>query len=108
MTKEKFVRVINEIKKLHEYEEELYQLNHKYDRDIVLDYPTLEDVAVTLLEEVMHCVSDDIGYFIYDLDFGAQWKPGDVTDIDGKDIDFSTAEKLYDYLKDVADKRTKV
>ena len=103
MTKEKFIKIINEIKKLHEFEDELYALNRKYNYDMDITFPTLEDIVVTLLEEVFQCTIDehvgsDISYFIYDLDFGKDWKPGSITDKDGNDIDHSTAEKLYDYL----------
>ena len=44
----------------------------------------------------------DIYFFCNDLDFGRKWKPGSVTGTDKNgnviDIDFSTAEKLWDYL----------
>ena len=44
----------------------------------------------------------DIAYFCFELNFGEYWEPGDVTDVDEYgnviDIDFSSAEKLYDYL----------
>lgn len=36
--------------------------------------------------------------FIYDLDFGNNWKTGDITDKDGNDIKLQTNEDLYDYL----------
>jgi hypothetical protein len=38
-----------------------------------------------------------ISYFIYELDFDEKYKDGCVT-FDGKNIDISTAGKLYDYL----------
>ena len=103
MTKEKFVRIINEIKGIREYEDALYRLNQKFDLDANFQFPTLEDTVVALLEEVMHCTTDDIigsdiAYFIYDLNFGEDWEPGMILDKNGNDIDHSTAEKLYDYL----------
>jgi len=103
MTKEKFVWAIDEIKKIREYEEALYKLNQKFNIDADIQFPTLEDVVVALLEEVMHCpvdyyIGSDISYFIYDLNFGEEWEPGMIIDKDGNNIDHSTAEKLYDYL----------
>lgn len=104
MTKEKFVKIINEIKKLHNYEESLHILNTRYaEYDANIQFPTLEDTVIKLLEEIFQCpvdkyVGSDISYFIYDLNFGEDWKPGSITDKDGNDIDHSTAEKLYDYL----------
>ena len=41
---------------------------------------------------------EDISYFIYELDYGRDYEEGCITDQDGNNIDFSTAEKLYDYL----------
>jgi len=103
MTKEKFVEIINEIKKLHEYEDALYALNYNSGFDSELRFPTLEDTVISLLEEVMHCpvdeyIGSDISYFIYDLDFGKDWEPGMIIDKDGNSIDHSTTEKLYDYI----------
>ena len=57
-----------------------------------------ESVVVELLEKLMHDVADDISYFIYELDYGRKYKPGYITYADGQEIDFSTAEKLYDYF----------
>ena len=104
MTKDKFVEIINEIQKLHKYEEDLYALNRRYKNyDVDFQFPTLEDTVVRLLEEIFQCqidehIGSDISYFIYELDFGQDWKPGMIIDKDGNDIDHSTAEKLYDYL----------
>lgn len=41
---------------------------------------------------------ENIDYFIYELDYGRKYEPGMITDENGHDIDFSSAEKLYDYL----------
>lgn len=103
MTKEKFVKIIDEIKELHEYKEDLYAINRKYNFDSDISFPTLENTVVTLLEEIMHNpvydeIGSDISYFIYDLDFGKDWEPGMILDKDGNDVDHSTAEKLYDDL----------
>ena len=104
MTKEKFVEIINEIQKLHKYEEDLYALNRRYKNyEVDFQFPTLEDTVVRLLEEVFQCrvdeyVGSDISYFIYELEFGQEWEPGMIIDESGNDIDLSTAEKLYDYL----------
>ena len=62
-----------------------------------------ESSVIQLLQILMDDTEDDnrysdISYFIYELDYGRKYKPGMITDQDGNDIDFSTAEKLYDYL----------
>lgn len=44
-----------------------------------------------------------IEYFIYDLNFGKDYKEGCVSEIDGASIDISTVEKLYDYIASEAE-----
>ena len=43
--------------------------------------------------------SDLISWWIYELDYGRNFKMGDLID-NGVEIDLSTPEKLYDYLKE--------
>ena len=59
-----------------------------------------EPIVIELLCKLMHDdeIYSDISYFIYELDYGRKYESGMITDKDGTDIDFSTAEKLYDYL----------
>ena len=50
----------------------------------------------------MHDSCEDIDYFIYELDYGRKYEPGMIKDEHDQDIDFSTAGKLYDYLRGAA------
>jgi hypothetical protein len=54
--------------------------------------------VVFLLRKLLKDAVENIDYFIYELDYGRKYEPGMITDKNGADIDFSTAEKLYDYL----------
>ena len=45
--------------------------------------------------------SDWIGYYIYDLDWGKDWKEGAVTSIDGKDVKLKTLSDLYGILIEI-------
>ena len=99
ISKEKFLSVIGEIKKWHDLEDDLWKLGKKYNQDADWYIPsTLEDALVDLLEICMGDSISDISYFIYELDFGKEYEPGDVLGEDGKEIDFSSAASLYDYL----------
>lgn len=40
---------------------------------------------------------ENISYFVYELDYGREYREGCVSDKNGN-IDISTPEKLYDYL----------
>ena len=42
--------------------------------------------------------SEWIWYYIYDLDWGKDWKEGTVTSIDGKDVKLKTLSDLYGIL----------
>ena len=55
-------------------------------------------MVVFLLRKLLNDAFEDIEYFIYELDYGRKYEPGMITDNFGQDIDFSSAEKVYEYL----------
>ena len=57
-----------------------------------------ESTVVFLLRKLLNDAVENIDYYIYELDYGRKYEPGIITDENGRDIDFSSAEKLYDYL----------
>jgi hypothetical protein len=57
-----------------------------------------ESTVVFLLRKLLKDAVENIDYYIYELDYGRKYEPGMITDENGHDIDFSSAEKLYDYL----------
>ena len=57
-----------------------------------------EGIVISLLGKILKDTGDDIGYFIYELDYGRKFEPGMITYQNGRDIDLGSAEKLYDYL----------
>lgn len=65
-------------------------------------YVRYETEVVKLLGNLMGDESDWISYFIYELDFGRNYKEGDVTerDVNGKEIiiPMGTVDDLYDVL----------
>lgn len=98
MTKEVFIETINfmKIRKDNEIVINNY-LTIEFGDSIVYPYSRYEVQMVKVLENVFNDVSGWISYFIYELDFGRQWKPGTVTE-DGKDVPLSTPEELYNML----------
>lgn len=54
-----------------------------------------ESVVVTLLEDMFE--TDLLSWWIYELNYGKEYKPGCLTE-DDKEIDVSTSDKLYDVL----------
>ena len=57
-----------------------------------------EDIIVDLLTRFFPHATDDVDYFIYELNYGADWKRDSIRDADGTSINISTPSKLYDYL----------
>ena len=58
--------------------------------------------AVTDLLSYIFCDEEDdwIGYYCWELDMGRDYKPGMITDKDGKDIPLGTVYDLYELLMD--------
>lgn len=104
ISKEEFVNKIEHIKKIFDMEDDLNDWIRKYsDGGWCIFEPIwniVDDYIKILTDEIcgkQDYTVDDIDYFVYELEFGKQWKPGMICEND-KDIDWSTAEKLYDYM----------
>lgn len=110
ISKEKFLRIINQLQVCWDIDMTVHKLSHDHLLNIDLDTYALggvvTDLLTVLLEKNYDVVREeffgDIYFFCNDLDFGRKWKPRSVieTDENGNviDIDFSSAEKLWDYL----------
>lgn len=101
MKKELFLKAINELKKQYDFEQDLY------DRGIdIIDCYPIQSICTTLQELISDGVKDEydpiygtwLDYFIYDLEFGKKFKAGMVGYKDGRDLDMSTPEALWDYF----------
>lgn len=104
ISKEKFVEIIEKLRKTNDLQDFIQKTINEsgIDSDFIYGHSFViahEEIVVDLLTVIMNDDDDDIGYFIYELDYGRNWEPGYVTDKDGNDIDaFQSADKLYDYL----------
>ena len=105
LSKEEFVDIIERLREANDLVNKVDELFHNSRENLELDFCngaglqiSHESIVVKLLEKLMEDQGDDIGYFIYELDYGREYEEGCITDQDGNNIDFSTAEKLYDYL----------
>lgn len=106
LSKEDFVKCINKLRDANDFCNRVNSIMREYEgveRDF-MDAAGLmilnEDLVVMLLETIMDDNDkgfSDISYFIYELDYGRRYEPGMIMDGD-QEVDFSTAEKLYDYL----------
>ena len=107
LSKEDFVRYIDRLREATDLCDKIDSLMRESKDNIENDFMNgaslqinHEPIVIELLCKLMHDddIYSDISYFIYELDYGRKYKTGTITDKDGTDIDFSTSEKLYDYL----------
>ena len=110
ISKEKFISIINQLQACWDVDMTVHKLGYDHLLNIDLDTFALGGVVIDLLTVLLEKNYDiireeffgDINFFCNELDFGRKWKPGSVTETDENgnviDIDFSSAEKLWDYL----------
>lgn len=103
ITKKRFVEIINRLENYNKLQEQINSLFDECIENKENDFCNAgsicighESVVVELLENMFN--SDMISYWIYELDYGKNYKNGYVLDGVGNIIDLSTAEKLYEYL----------
>lgn len=100
--KNKFVKIMNRLKNYNELQNKINKLFKNLIDNQEQDFCNAgsicighESVVISLLEDMFE--TDLISYWIYEENFGRNFKMGDISEND-IDIDISTADKLYDFL----------
>lgn len=103
ISKEKFVEIINRLKGYTELQNKINDLFRDNIDNKEMDFMNAgsicighETIVVKLLENIFNN-KDTISWWIYECNYGRDFSLGDL-EVDGIEIDLSTAEKLYDYL----------
>ena len=103
ISKEKFVEIINRLKNYKELQDkidELFKDNIDNRENDFINAGSIcighESVVVELLENMFND-KDTISWWLYECNYGRAFGLGNL-EVDGIEIDLSTAEKLYDYL----------
>ena len=103
ISKKEFVEIIERLKNYNDLQDKIDDLFKNNIDNKEMDFINAgsicighESVVVYLLERMFD--TDMISYWIYELDYGREYKDGYVQDGQGNNIDISTVEKLYDYL----------
>lgn len=106
ITRDEFVSIIDRLREASDLVDEVDELFRNSRESIENDFCNAaslqishESVVVNLLKKLMNDKHEWIEYFIYELDYGRSYEPGMISESDGTNIDLSTAEKLYSYLK---------
>lgn len=104
LSKKEFVDIINRLQTATDLVDKVEELFRKSRDNLENDFCngaglqiSHEGIVVKLLEKLMGDSCGNISYFIYELDYGKEYKEGCISDNNGV-IDISTAEKLYDFL----------
>lgn len=104
LTKTEFADIIHRLKESSELVDKVNELFRNSRENIECDFCNAaslqishEGIVVNLLQKLMRDQSENISYFIYELDYGKDYRDGDVMD-ENRVINLSTPEKLYDYL----------
>lgn len=104
MNKSEFVGIMNQIRKAHNFENNLRDAYQEYNGAEFFSYglfvdPVYEEIILSLLEDMMNDQDSQwIAYWVYGLDCGRDWKPGKVIDENDRDIKLSSAEDLWNFL----------
>lgn len=105
ISEEQFVDIINKLKEVNDFVNETNDKAKKLNDAVISDFFNAtslsishESIVVELLQN-MFKDNDLIGWWIYELDYGRKFKMGDLIDNE-VEIDLSTPEKLYNYLKE--------
>lgn len=95
MTKENFSELINAVKNHSEY---IWNLYKDYGIDFV-NSPVIEieNEITKYLKAQFDDKCDWINYWMWELNFGENWKPGTVTE-NGNDIPLKTIDDLWNLL----------
>lgn len=104
ITKEEFVNIMDRLKNINDLQNNIDKLirdSYEYHKNDFMDSAGFmvccEDIIVDLLEKILNDEAEDISYFMYELDYGRDYQDGSIVE-NGVNIDFSSADKLYDYL----------
>lgn len=104
LAKQEFVDILNRLREATELVDKVEELFRDSRENLECDFCngaglqiSHEGIVVKLLEKLMQDSVGNISYFIYELDYGRDYREGCISD-NNDNIDISTPEKLYDYL----------
>ena len=104
INKEEFCKIIKRLTDYNDLQDKIQDLFRDNIDNQEMDFMNAgsicvghETIVVQLLKNMFNN-TDTISYWLYELDYGRKYKKGCFKDENGKKIDISTPEKLYDYL----------
>ena len=106
LSKEKFKEIINRLIETDDIKNKVNAIIRESTDSKLTDFVEAgslmichEDLVVGLLE-IIFKDTDILSWWLYEKDYGRKFEIGDLTD-NGKAIDLTTIDKLYDYLIEI-------
>lgn len=107
INKEKFCEIIEELRNINEIQEKIGDLFRNSKNEMLREFGTPdamiianENIIVDLLKDSfgLNKNDDTLEWWIWEMNYGKDITAEDVIDENGKFIDITTPEKLYNYL----------
>lgn len=100
MTKEQFIKIVNQIEELNREQEEFSYSLHKLDNEFggCLIHNKTITILCDLLKELMNDTSDWISYYMWEINFGKGYYEGCITESNGTPITLRNADDLYNLI----------
>lgn len=98
LSKEKFIAIINEIKKFRNFEDSINDFIAKNCDDGYIILPNFVYAIISVLEKMFEDETQWIDYFCWEIEFGGKYEPGMIKDYQGNEIKLQTPEDLYNLL----------
>lgn len=103
LTKEQFKKHLTRLIELKEAEEKITSLMRKSKlkddfNGSLFGISMYEDLAFKILTDAMDDKYGGLGYWLYELNIGKNYKQGCIKDVNGKNIKLKTISDLYSFL----------
>ena len=93
-----FEKVLNNVKRFWDRLDEIYMATDGcFDIWTLTNGGCIDDV-LTLIQRMFKDDEEWVNYWVYDLNWGLNYKSGCVRNADGSDIKLETLRDLYDFL----------
>ena len=101
ITKAMFIEIMNTIITLHREEEKFNSVLSEIDEEFggCFIHNKSINVLVKILRDLTNDENDNIGYWLWELEFGEKYTEGCITEADGTPIPLKTIEDLWNLLK---------
>lgn len=104
LTRELFTKTLNFIQEQWDVTRKINELfTEAFEDSVFYPYFKYEAVLVKVLAAAMQDKEEWIEYFIYELNMGKEYQPGNIT-VNGENIKLATIDDLYDLLVKEASK----